>query len=116
MFNPGETAIHTFVIPFVKSDLSQVIVSYKQSGDVILEKVVTSSQDFLDHLDDQGNIDETKTDIEIALSQEESLLFKENARYTVQLNVLTEGGSRHASCEIKDTNGVQHHKDVMGGD
>lgn len=114
MFNPGETVTHTFVIPFTKTSLSQVIVSYKQDGYVILERI-TSGRDFFDH-EVNGVIDPVKTDIQITLSQEESLLFRDRHNYTIQLNVFTEGGSRHVSCEIKGTSGVQHHREVIGNE
>lgn len=114
MFNPGETVAHTFVIPFSKTSLSQVVISYKQGDNVILERI-TSRRDFLDHITN-GTVDPVKTDIRIELSQQESLLFKDLHSYTIQLNVYTEGGSRHASCEIKGKNGIQHHREVIGNE
>ena len=118
MFNPGETIGNTFVIPFRKEDLQQVIVSYKQDGNVVLERTITSG--FITHVNPDGTSDPLKTDIRIVLTQEESLQFSEKHNYTIQLNVLTEGhggsGSRHASCEIKGSNGVQHHKEVMASE
>ena len=113
MFHPGETVIHTFVIPFRRVDLSKVIISYKQEDYVILERTVTSPRDFGEYHNAEGEVDETKTQITIQLTQEESLLFKERWEYRIQLNVYSEGGSRHASCEIKGSSGVQHHKEVI---
>ena len=113
MFSPGETIGFTFVIPFMRVDLSEVIVSFKQDGHIVLERHVTSKREFLEHRDKDGNIDPIKTEIRIILSQEESLMFEELKNYTIQLNVYTDGGSRHASCELKGTNAVQHHKEVM---
>ena len=109
MFHPGETVINNFVIPFEKADISQIIVTYKQFDDIVLERTITSADRFafIDYSDP------AKTKFRIQLSQEESLLFNENTDYKIQLNVYTEGGSRHASCEIRGTNGVQHYKEVI---
>ena len=54
-----------------------------------------------------------KTKILYALTQDESLLFKDNANFMIQINVLTLDGSRYASKEIKDSTGAQHYKEVM---
>lgn len=113
MFNPGETIAHTFVIPFRRVDLSEVIISYKQNDEIIFERRITSSREFMEHRGPDGEIDPIRTEIRIVLTQEESLLFLELSKFTIQLNVLTASGSRHASATINGSNGVQHHKEVM---
>ena len=113
MFNPGETIAHTFIIPFRRADISEVIISYKQIDAIIFERRITSSREFMEHRGPDGEIDPIKTEIRLVLSQTESLLFSELADFTIQLNVLTENGSRHASATIKGSNGPQYHKEVM---
>ena len=109
MFHPGETVVHSFIIPFVKAVIDQIIVSYKQNDYVILERKITSDdEDAFVAYDDPA-----KTKFRIQLTQNESLLFDDKADFTIQLNVYTEGGSRHASAELKGSNGVQHHREVM---
>lgn len=105
MFNPGETIIHQFVIPFLSTELSKVIVSYKQGDDIVLEKTVTSGFTPIEEY--------TKTQFAVTLSQEESLMFSDLNSYTIQLNVLTIFGTRAASKEIRGTSGVQHHREVI---
>ena len=104
MFNPGETVCHRFTIPFISDELAKVIVSYKQDGDIVFEKPITSGFE---------DIDGTKTRITVCMSQEESLEFREMKDYRIQLNVLTKLGSRATSKEIKGHNGVQHLKEVI---
>lgn len=109
MFHPGETIVHSFIIPFQRIVLSQIIVSYKQNGYVILERIVTSKDQYaFEEIEDPA-----KTKFRIQLTQNESLLFDDESDFTIQINVYTEGGSRHASCEIKGSNGMQHHREVM---
>lgn len=104
--------MHTFIIPFKKTNLSYVIISYKQDDYVILERTVTS---FANHVDENNVLDEAKSEVSIQLTQEESLLFADRRDFTIQLNVYSDSGSRHASCEIKASSGVQHHRQVMSG-
>ena len=108
MFNPGETVCHQFIIPFMASELSKVIISYKQDGDIVFEKTITSGFE---------PSDTGKTVVSVTLSQRESLMFQENTDFTIQLNVLVGlDGSRVTSAEIKGHNGVQHHKEVITDD
>lgn len=107
MFNPGESAVHSFTIPFVKEELKKVIVTYKNKDDVFLTKTITSG--FKD-----GET-ELETVFDIALSQAESLLFKENIKYKIQINVFTYLGSRMASAEIESKTGPQHYMEVISG-
>lgn len=104
MFNPGETVCHQFTIPFVADELAKVIVSYKQDGYIVFEKSITSGFE---------SKTRTETIVNVEFTQEESLLFNEYRRYTIQLNVLTKLGTRASSKEIKSENGAQYHKEVM---
>lgn len=112
MFHPGETVRHCFIIPFAKANITQIIVSYKQNDYVILERKITSTdENTFDYYDDPA-----KTKFHIELTQNESLLFEDKTDFTIQLNVFTDMGSRHASCELKGSNGVQHHREVITND
>lgn len=106
MFIPGETVTHTFIIPYEKSAINTVIISYRQKDTIILEKFITS----------QGNMTETEDDqtmITAALTEQESLLFVDNCQYGIQINVLFEGGGRSTSQEeIIDWTGRQHIRQV----
>lgn len=104
MFNPGETVEQRFVLPFDNSDLSKVIVTYKNNGDVFHMKSITSAD-----IEPEDN----KTIIHSHLSQEETLLFKPNCSYKIQINVTTRSGSRFASKEITDKTGAQHYWEVI---
>jgi len=104
MFHPGETVTHTFTIPFIVSEVSEIVVTYKQNDHIILKKTITSGFE-------EAGADKTK--IVIAFSQQESLLFAEKRPFTIQLNVCTVDGTRCTSKEIKSETGVQHHKEVM---
>lgn len=103
MFSPGETIAHQFIIPFVVGEITKVIVSYKQGDNIVLEKPITSGFEAVSG----------KTKVTITFSQQESLLFKECSDVRIQLNVITTGGSRCTSKEIRETNGVQHLKEVI---
>lgn len=107
MFAPGETVTHRFVIPFAKSDIDYVVVSYRQNGQIILEKNIASSDP------DMETDSQLSVSIEYELTQEESLLFEDLTPYSIQLNVFTQGGSRHTSKEIGDKNFIQYHRTKM---
>ena len=104
MFHPGETVTHTFTIPFLFSEVSKVIITYKQNDHIILTKAITS--DFADS-------SESTSSVIVTLTQEESLLFEENKDFRIQLNVFTKSGARVTSDEIKGENGAQHYKEVI---
>lgn len=107
MFNPGETIVQTFIIPFKKVDISKVIVTYRNKDhDVFHVKPITS-----DTIRPNEN-DPNKSDVIAMLDEEETLLFQEFSSYTIQLNVLT-GVSRFASHEIKGKTGPQHIQEVI---
>jgi hypothetical protein len=104
MFNPGETIVHTFYIPFKRNDVTKVIVSYKDCKDVFYIKEITSDKII------EASEDET---VVIAdMGQEETLMFKERSNYKIQLNVIA-GTSRFASKEMEGSTGPQHVKEVI---
>ena len=105
MFNPGETVLHRFIIPFIPNEISKVIVTYKQEDDVVFEKTITSGFEGLES--------NTKTQFTVDFSQDESLLFKDLYNYTAQVNVLTIHGTRASSKPIKGFNGSQYHREVI---
>ena len=113
MFIPGETISHTFIIPFDRTDIDTVIVSYEQKGHIVLERTIASQSEFNEYHDAHGILDPSKTEITVCLTQAESLLFEDRQDFTVQLNVYT-GRSRHASAPIRGSNGIQHYKEVIG--
>jgi len=106
MFIPGETISHKFVVPFVRADVSKIYVSYRQDGHVILTKTVTSSSIAAA---ESG----VGSSFSITLSQQESLLFRDDMPFSVQLNVLFTNGARCASREIERSNGFQHIREVV---
>ena len=104
MFFPGETITHTFVIPFGVNEIREVVISYKQNGSIMLEKTVTSG-----FISDGTGVSK----VELVLSQSDSLLFDDNADFTIQINVYTVGGTRHASHELKSSNGIQYLRELL---
>ena len=116
MFTPGETALHSFVIPFKKVEIDKIIVSYKQQGDIILEVPITSAsvRDVIEQDEHLYSI------FDIILTEQQSLLFQEfececgNNRYEVQLNVYLTSGARFTSEPMTRANGTQFYREVMG--
>ena len=104
MFIPGETIAHQFYLPFVRSDISRVYITYHQEDRIILKKYVTATQ-----LVPEGN----RSHFDMDLSQEESLLFQNDKPYTFQLNVVFTNGARATSTEMKGINGMQHIQEVV---
>ena len=110
MFIPGETVLHSFTIPFASSDISKVIVSYKQNDRIVFEKVINPS----DPEDvDIVQVTEGTTNFSYRLTQAESLSFDDDARCFIQVNVLTVGGTRVASRIIDGKLGSQYVKKVI---
>lgn len=108
MFHPGETVSHIFTIPFVKTEVSKVIVTYKQNDHIIIVKTITSET--------IEAVTAATCKVTVAFNQEESLLFEEDKPFKMQLNVVgatLEGSFRAASKEISSNNGVQHYKEVI---
>ena len=104
MFFPGETITHNFIVPFAKGEISKVIVTYKQNDQIVLEETVSSG------FEDEDN---QQTSFDIVFTQSKSLAFHDNSDYTVQLNVYTKGGTRHASHELHGISGVQYLREVI---
>lgn len=111
MFSPGETVIHNFVVPFLPTEISLVIVSYKQRGNIVLEKEV-ASEDIISQNTGSSPFDHT-TIVEVELDQEDTLLFEDNVPFTIQVNVMAQS-TRHASKELKGESGIQYHREVIG--
>ena len=107
MFFPGETITHNFIIPFAKNEIAKVIITYKQNDQIILEKTVTSG------FTDEPN---QKTSFDYVFSQPESLVFQDNSDFTIQLNVYMISGTRHASYELRGSNGVQYLREVISNE
>lgn len=104
MFFPGETITHRFIIPFSADSIDKVIISYKQNGAIMFEKIITD-----DFLEEEPNY----TTIIYQLTQGEGLLFADNSPFTIQLNVYTHAGSRHTSYELKGNSGIQYVRNVI---
>lgn len=117
MFTPGETALHSFYIPFKKSEINEMIVSYKQHDDIILE-VPIASYLIRDIYDESHTFLGSVFDID--MTQPQSLMFQNHDcrcganEYYIQINVLLTSGARFTSKPIKSTNGIQFYKEVMG--
>ena len=107
MFFPGETITHRFIIPFAKGEIDHVVISYKQNDHILLEKTITSNSE------DMSVDSAFTTKIEYTLNQTESLTFDDDLPFTMQINVYSFGGSRHASHEINSSNGMQYFREVM---
>jgi len=106
MFIPGETITHQFFIPFVRSDVNKVEVTYRQNGHIILRKSVAGGS--------LTNVTQTsQSSFNVTLSQQESLLFDDDKPFYVQLNVIFMNNTRCASVEIKGSNGMQHIREVV---
>ena len=106
MFIPGETIAHAFIVPFSSAEIDYIVVSYKQHDDIIIEKTISSGFE---------ERDSVSTYFAFEFSQQESLLFPDDDQYTIQCNVYTKGGTRHASKPLKGKTGVQYLKEVMNG-
>ncbi len=111
MFNPGETIAHVFIIPFTYTDISKVIVTYKDmDSNVFYMKSIAS--DFIYQKSEQ---EPDKSIVRVQLSQDESLLFREYSCYKIQLNVITTSTPpcRFSSKEMKGHTGPQHVQEVI---
>lgn len=108
MLIPGETAVHYFTMPFELSDVSEIIVTYKQRGYIVLEKVITASSQ-----DVTFSVDDNKTVFYFRLTQEESLLFEDEEDYSVQLNVKMQNTNRVASYPVFARTGPQYKRQVI---
>lgn len=75
----GSTPLHTFTFPFDIGDLSEIIITYNQKGNNVLEK---RKED----LDISGNV------ASFRLTQEESYIFDPLNRVKIQVKILTGDG------------------------
>ena len=104
MFFPGETIAHTFVIPFIPTEIDHVIVSYKQNGGIVLEKIIESG----------FKLERGMTKFTLILTQAEGLMFEDDMAFTIQLNVrLTENDCRMTSRELNGESGIQYYREIM---
>ena len=106
MFIPGETISHKFFIPLTRGDVSKISVSYRQDGRIILIKNVYPGQ-----ITNESS--GTGSSFVVTLSQQESLLFKDDYSFTVQVNVITVTNTRCTSKEMNGRNGMQHIREVV---
>ena len=109
MFHPGETIAHTFTLPYEKSTIDKVIISYRQKDQIILEKIITSDTSLQETEDNQ-------TIVSSILTESESLLFHDLTTFGIQINVFFGDGEiasgRVTSDEIGETTGVQHIREL----
>lgn len=83
------TPIHTFSLPISTDDCKDIQVTYKQGKNVILEK----------YMDDRvlpSGMTLHDKDVVVTLTQEETKLFGAK-KATVQIRILTDGGTASAS-------------------
>ena len=106
MFTPGETVTHRFILPFFRSDIGRIYISYHQNNHIVLEKTVPAIQI-------ENITSENSSRFVVTLTQEESLLFENGKDYYIQLNVAFTSGARAASRLIKGTNGIQQIQEVV---
>lgn len=106
MFIPGETITHQFYIPFIAADVLKILVTYKQDDRVILTKTVYSNQILTVASGEQSTFT-------VTLTQQESLLFKNDSDFKIQLNVIFNSLARCASVEMDGSNGVQQYRKVV---
>lgn len=119
-FHPGETFVVNFILPFHPYDVKAVIMSFRDRDRVVYENIATSfAGEGNDEVDVDGKtvIEKQRTRVGYLISQSESLLFKENHDYVMQLNVYGPNSSRISSKEIKVVTKEQQLIDpVIGGD
>ena len=105
MFIPGETIAHEFIIPFVRSDIGRIYVTFYQNGRTVIEKSVPSQQIV------QRGTEESY--FVIILTQYESLLFDDRSEYFMQLNMVFKNGTRSSSHLMRGETGIQHIRKVV---
>jgi len=114
MFIPGETIVYRFNLPFPNEGISMVYVTFKQENRNILTKTVFGGEIKATPKENpEDDSVETTSYFTVALSQEESLLFKNDKNFKIQLNVAFTSGTRCASIEMDGDNGVQHIRKVV---
>lgn len=80
MISKGCTMGNTFTIPFTKEEIEVLYITYQQMGKTIVEKT----------LDDCSFGDNF---ISIVLTQEETLMFENRARVSIQIRVRLKDGT-----------------------
>lgn len=110
MFFPGETITHRFVIPFNYNEVDKVILTYKQSGAIVFEKILTTGFEQVDPENPAACV------VSFSFTQSEGLLFEDNNAFTVQVNVYTKAGTRHTSHETSSSTGVQYVREIIKGE
>ena len=106
MFIPGETITHGFYIPFTSEEVDKIYVTYNQNKRNLITKEVSSSD-----IEDETDV----SFFAVEFSQAESLLFENDTRFKVQLNVILTDGDRVTSKPIDGKNGVQLLRKVVSG-
>lgn len=84
------TPTHIFTIPFNTGQLQEIRITYQQNGANVLTKT-------------EADCTLTENEIKVTLTQEETLLFSEEHRVSIQLRVLTTSGQVMASDIYKET-------------
>ena len=77
---PGTTPTHIFTLPIDTGTIKAVRVTYQQFGRTIVEKT-------------ERDIKMSGKQVELTLTQEESVKFYENQKIKVQMKVLTASGA-----------------------
>ena len=107
MFIPGETISFEFQLPFEKNDIQKVILTYRQRDHIVLVKTIYPGQ-IVNEVHGSHFV--------VTLTQEESLLFKDDDYFYVQINVTfiaPDGNTRCTSYELRGENKLQHYREVV---
>jgi VCBS repeat-containing protein len=111
MIYPGETATHSFTIPFTLSGISEVLVTYEQDDYNAIERTIKAGDGTTGVLKATDN---DETTFEITLTQAETLRLKNGREVHIQLNVISgDGAARYVSRPIDEMCGTQYHKEVI---
>lgn len=89
----GTTPTHTFTIPFNKSAIADVEITYQQREKTILQKYLADCELY--------ETDSNSCEIKLTLTQEETFLFAEPS-FAAQIRVLDNNGVVTASDKIYD--------------
>ena len=92
----GTTPTHKFVLPFSPLDVSDVIITYQQSGVTVVNKKI-----------DSVTIDMSTNALCVQLDQRETLSFSCGKKYSdnivnIQIRIIKSDGSVYASNIIRD--------------
>ena len=96
----GSTARHEFTFPYDRDNVVALVITYKQGGNILLEKT-------LDDCFIEAGLLSTN------LTQEESLLFKANSYVSIQIKVKLADGSVDKSDEIRVVTDNALNKEVI---